>query len=150
MIFTKKIKEIAEKYYDENTLAHAIRVANNIYSSSIIKLYSPTNFEYQLLVDAALLHDILEDTEYKFNKDEWKDDLYGLQVFEIVSCLTKPTYEKYNSYIMRISDEVYDHKGSGKYIYMVKVADMLDHLNQKETLTNKLKEKYLSALPYFM
>lgn len=150
MRFTKRFNDIAEKYYDQDTLNHAVRVARNVYESSVIKLYNPTNFEYQLLVDAALLHDILEDTQYGFDEDEWKDDPYGLQVFEIVNCLTKPRYEKYDSYIRKVSNEVYDYKGNGKYAYMVKIADMMDHLKQKETLTDKLKEKYLVALPYLL
>ncbi|MDF2885564.1 MAG: hypothetical protein K0R54_6138, partial [Clostridiaceae bacterium] len=29
-------------------------------------------------------------------------------------------------------------------------ADMKDHLAQTETLTDKLKEKYLKALPYLL
>ena len=34
--------------------------------------------------------------------------------------------------------------------YWVKLADMKDHLAQTETLTDKLKEKYLAALPYLL
>lgn len=31
-------------------------------------------------------------------------------------------------------------------VYWVKIADMKDHLSQKETLTERLKEKYLEGL----
>lgn len=143
-----KFVEIAEKYYDKETLEHAYRVAENIRDSTVIKLYDPTQFEYNLLYDAALLHDILEDTDYIFNVDDWVDDPYGLQVFSIVLNVTKPKHEKYNIYISKIANDVW--KDFDKYAYMVKIADMMDHLKQKETLTDNLKEKYLGALPYLL
>lgn len=34
--------------------------------------------------------------------------------------------------------------------YWVKLADMKDHLAQTDTLTDKLKDKYLTALPYLL
>ena len=35
-------------------------------------------------------------------------------------------------------------------VYWVKIADMKDHLAQTDTLTDKLKEKYIEALPYLL
>ena len=38
----------------------------------------------------------------------------------------------------------------GKCAWFVKLADMKDHLSQVETLTPRLKEKYLSGLRYLL
>ena len=38
----------------------------------------------------------------------------------------------------------------GKCAWWVKIADMKDHLAQRDTLTEKLRDKYLEALPHLL
>ena len=58
--------------------------------------------------------------------------------------LTKCDTMPYHDYILDIvasNDDV---------AYLVKKADMKDHLTQVDTLSDKLKEKYLSEVHYFI
>ena len=52
----------------------------------------------------------------------------------------------YIKYIKKIRD----YSDTKPEAYWVKMADMKDHLSQTDTLTDKLKEKYLTALPYLL
>ena len=45
---------------------------------------------------------------------------------------------------------IINHAKDYPEVYWVKIADMRDHLEQTDTLTDKLKEKYLAALPYLL
>lgn len=54
----------------------------------------------------------------------------------------------YDEYCKRIKDSV--NTPAGKLAWFVKIADMKDHLNKTDTLTDKLKEKYLSGLRYLL
>lgn len=55
----------------------------------------------------------------------------------------------YDDYCKKIREAAGESKW-GFYAYRVKIADMKDHLSQTETLTEKLKAKYLSALRYLL
>ena len=63
--------------------------------------------------------------------------------------LTKPADMNYDDYCKRIRSAAGD-KVFGYLAYRVKIADMKDHLMQTETLTDKLKTKYLSGLRYLL
>ncbi len=88
----------------------------------------------------AIMHDLLEDTEYM--SDAITDPYFK----ECLELITKPDDMGYIDYIKNIKDCYETHPE----MYYVKLADMKDHLLQTETLTDKLKEKYLAALPYFL
>ncbi|GEA37476.1 hypothetical protein Ccl03g_31890 [Enterocloster clostridioformis] len=62
--------------------------------------------------------------------------------------LTKPINISYECYCNRLRDT----KNTSWKIcaYWVKLADIKDHLNLTDTLTDKLKEKYLSGLRYLL
>ena len=71
-------------------------------------------------------------------------DILGYDLFSSVLLLTKCDTISYHDYILDIvasDDDV---------AYLVKKADMKDHLTQVDTLSDKLKEKYLPEIHYFI
>lgn len=144
MFGTKRIHEIAEQYYDEKTMAHAERVAEYAVCSKLVKLFDITSsVELQLIYDIAILHDILEDTEFKVPEYDL-NDMYEVTLWRAVRALTiNKAVESYDDYCARLKMMNAEHY---KYAYIVKLADMKDHLSLKDTLTDRLKEKYLSGL----
>lgn len=86
---------------------------------------------------AALLHDILEDTEVT------QEDLfarYGARVTAIVLCLTRrpEVVETYQEYILRVAED-----GEAR---LIKMADIMDHLDHKKDIPATLVERYEKAL----
>lgn len=131
-----QVCEIAMKYYDKETYYHAYRVANYVYENNLI----PTEYR-SVCVQLAIMHDLLEDTEYD-GKDLPEDFKKALDI------LTKPKEMSYDDYCKNIKNtnrEIYK-----EWAYWVKLADIKDHLSLTDTLTNKLKEKYLSGLRYLL
>ena len=88
----------------------------------------------------AIMHDLLEDTEYQINS------ALGTYFNKCLKLITKSKEESYIDYIKSIRE----HAETYKLTYWVKLADMKDHLMETETLTDKLKEKYLAAMPYLL
>lgn len=67
----------------------------------------------------AVLHDVVEDTEFTF--DDLREEGFSEEVIEIVDCLTKKSGEKYEDYINRIlANEVAMH---------IKLADLNDNMD---------------------
>ena len=110
--------ELTERY-PPDIKAHSKRVA---------ELASQYGNDYEMV---ALLHDILEDTETTIDElpDEYKEDIITL---------THKDTETYFEYIERVS------KGSKRAI-TVKLLDLEDHLDNKDTLKPSLKKRYLKA-----
>lgn len=129
--------ELCRKHYKPETFNHCLRVA--YYAVNNICLESIDDKLSAYLV--GLCHDLLEDTDVSLNDILMStDDYTGLNKMAL-EALTKNKSETYIEYIRRL-------KASECHIaYIVKLADMKDHLIQKETLTDKLKEKYWEALP---
>lgn len=129
----------AKKYYDEETYQHAMRVAGYVAQMEIIPEENK-----DLCIAVAIVHDLIEDTEMSI------DDLPALNSYEshwfrkAVAILTKDRSTPYVDYCKKIKEE--SSSLEGKIAYYVKLADMKDHLSQKETLTDRLKEKYLLGL----
>jgi hypothetical protein len=140
MLSDKAMLELCRLYYNEETFEHAKRVAE--YAKNIYRLYpyitDGENFIYHL----ALAHDLYEDTD--ISQNTWFDNSFehNLQL------LTKKEDESYNDYIAEIRREA--TIPSYKPAYIVKLADMKDHLSQTETLTEELKNKYISAMKYLL
>lgn len=88
----------------------------------------------------AVVHHLLKDTEYQI------DDRIGLYFNSCLKLLTKAEGQDYIEYVKNIHDYTSLHR----LTYWVKPADIQDHLMQKETLTDKLKEKYIEAVPYLL
>lgn len=127
---------IAKQYYDESTYNHVLRVMQFIADNEMI----PMEYKEECIA-LAIMHDLCEDTIYE--GDELPNN------FRVaLALLTKPKYMNYIDYIQGIKDN--NDTSSGKCAWWVKLADMKDHLSQTETLTDRLKEKYLAALPILL
>ena len=140
--FTKAIS-IANKYLPPKKLAHSMRVVNyaledyNCYQYNILGQNAKEN-----IFIVALLHDVVEDTDCTF--DELEKEEFSRSCIYALKHLTKSEDEAYLDYIKRL-------KESGNALaILVKRADMKDHLSLEDTLTDKLKNKYLPALKYLL
>ena len=120
--------------YKDKTLAHAMRVAAYTASNPLL---SHEDKDYAIAL--AIGHDLLEDTKITAEDIESYDLQRGLVY------LTKTKDQTYKEYCISIK-EMADIDWIGKCVYIVKLADMKDHLSLTETLTDKLKAKYLEGL----
>lgn len=127
---------LAFKFYDEENMKHAMRVALHVAENALI----PREYLFEC-ISLALMHDLLEDTEFVSN------DLPE-NFTKALNLLTKPKYMPYNEYCKKIHDAT--NTNWGMCAYWVKLADMSDHLSQTDTLTDRLKQKYLSGLRYLL
>ena len=127
--------KMARKYYDKETFAHSMRVAAYVTENNLIP-----DEQMDDCIALAIMHDLLEDTEYHISD---KMDQY---LSDCLRLITKPKEQDYIEYIKNIRE----HADMYQLTYWVKLADMKDHLIQTETLTDKLKEKYLKAIPYLL
>lgn len=126
----------AKKYYDSETYEHAIRVASYVADNKSIP-----NEDMDTCISLAIMHDLLEDTEYSINDSGLPKDF-----IDCLCILTKSKDEEYINYIIKIKNSYINFPE----VYWVKVADMKDHLNETKTLTDSLKKKYLEALAYLL
>lgn len=135
-----KIIELCANNYEPKTFKHCLRVANYVADSVCLT----SNTQQDIAFVFAMCHDLLEDTSVSV-KDISKITGYNEDfINNILGALTKKKSETYIDYIKRLKTN------NSIYPYIIKLADMKDHLNQKETLTDKLKEKYWEALPYLL
>lgn len=126
----------ARYYYDTKTYEHALRVMEYVSEMWII----PNDAERDYCMSLALMHDLVEDTN--FNLADIPPEEHTFK--RALELLTKPKDMSYVDYCKKLKDS--SSSACGRYAYWVKLADMKDHLNQKETLTDKLKEKYLEGM----
>lgn len=126
---------MAKRYYEPDTFDHALRVAAYVADNDTI----PKN-KMDLSISLGIMHDLIEDTPYPEFNNIPAELSYGLKI------ITKRKDESYIDYIKNIVA----NKKECPEAYWVKLADMKDHLSQTETLTDKLKEKYLAAMPYLL
>ena len=126
---------MAKRYYETETYEHALRVAANVADNNIIP-----DSKMDLCISLAIMHDLIEDTNY----GEFNDVPLALK--HGMKNITKRRDEDYISYIKNIVN----NKDTCPEAWWVKLADMKDHLAQTETLTEKLRDKYLTALPYLL
>ena len=143
------------QHYDEATLKHAYRVKNHMINSPLFDHLSSD--EQYLACIVALFHDII-----KTNFDDMsirssvtrlicpETNKYTALANNALHRLTQHPEEDYIHYIKRLRE---CDKSMGFYnsiAYIIKLADIKDHLMQKDTLTDKLKRKYWNALPYLL
>lgn len=127
---------VSKEYYNDKTYAHALRVMQYVAENEMI----PKEYRNDCLC-LALMHDLLEDTDFKA--------VYLPENFtKALKLLTKPKDMDYIEYIKDIRNT--GHTNWRMCAYYVKLADMKDHFMQTETLTDKLKEKYLNAIGYLL
>ena len=135
-----KVTELCSSNYDQKTFNHCLRVANYVVNN--VCLENDESKEIAFVI--ALCHDLLEDTDVSI-KDIVKATGYSESFLSnVLGALTKTKDESYINYIKRLKTN------KSIYPYVVKLADMKDHLSQSETLTDKLREKYWEALPYLL
>lgn len=123
---------VAAKFYDEKTFQHCMRVAKYVSENSSI----PQDYIDEC-VCLGILHDLYEDTECKRIP-------CGDNFEKALQLLTKPKDMNYIDYCKRLRPTSGTHYEN--CAYWVKLADMKDHLCLKETLTDRLKEKYLAGM----
>ncbi len=127
----------AKQYYNPDTYKHALRVASFVADNIFIPDSKMDN-----CIALAIMHDLEEDTNWDKNKcyelDEYLKESIGL--------ITRKKNVSYIEYIKNIKENMVLYPE----VYWVKIADMKDHLAQTDTLTDKLKEKYIEALPYLL
>ena len=152
-----KIENFCKQNYDPETYEHVHRVASYAVDNPVVFQLS---FElHDMIYTAALLHDIIEDNPCDDIREHAERLLWSVGktyapvvAKRILYRLTKTPQENYVDYIKRLHANEDSH--AVKYdlliAYIVKLADMKDHLMQKDTLTDKLKEKYWEALPYLL
>lgn len=128
--------KVAREYYDDTTYQHVMRVVAYTANDNLI----PDDKKDNCIV-LAIMHDLLEDTE--FDLSTFSINYYLEDCLKILTKDSKSTYEEYIKNIK----ERYTNRPEA---YWVKLADIKDHLCQTETLTDKLKEKYLFAIPYLL
>ena len=138
----QKMLEILLRHYTIENYLHANRVSNNILNNLVIP---------KTLVDdcyqVAWFHDIIEDS---VNQNFLEEDLKQLpaHIVEAVKILSKPNEMSYAEYCKQINLATSTY--AGKLAYYVKLADIKDHLSLTDTLTDRLKEKYLNGLRYLL
>ena len=128
--------KVAREYYDINTYYHAIRVAAYVANDNIIP-----NDKREKCVILAIMHDLQEDTRFKYSNDSSLP--YDSYTDICLGLLTRKEDDSYENYLQEIKNNFNSYPEA----YWVKMADMKDHLSETGTLTDKLKGKYLKALP---
>ncbi len=134
----QEVINICKKYYNEKQFAHAERVAN--YISEMEYIINDDEL-FKLCRQLAFAHDLIEDTDCSYS--EFEEDLDLKIGLAYITCSAPNFYE---DYIHAIKNIAIRGDFVGRAVWFVKLADMADHLNLKDTLTDKLKVKYLNAL----
>lgn len=133
---------VARKFYDETTYYHAMRVAGYVVNDNLI----PED-RMEACVALAIMHDLIEDTNFNYENDfKNKFDYYSSFFEECLNLITKDKEKTYEEYLQNIKDNY----NSYPEVYWVKLSDMKDHLEQKITLTDRMKKKYYDALPILL
>lgn len=127
---------IAKQYYDSETYDHAIRVATYVANNDMV-----SNEDMDNCIALAIMHDLLEDTVYTTHDSGLSKDFC-----DCLDLLTKTENVNYIEYIKKIKKYYIDYPE----VYWVKLADIKDHFEQRNTLTDNLKEKYIEALSYLL
>ena len=131
-----KIFNLSVKYYSKKKINHAIRVAE--YAAIRAEENRLDSIRAYMI---GLAHDSLEDTECP------KEELIaaiGETNYNSVVLLTKSNDQKYEDYIRKIVES------KDNYAFIVKQADMKDHMTLSNNLTEKLLNKYVPVLHYFL
>ena len=140
---TLAILDLCEKYYNQKTFKHCRRVAQYIIDNPVVQSRDLSYKEQAFII--AMCHDLLEDTECSIEEIATASELSHTFLERTLIPLTKNPEEDYISYIKRLK-----LPQTSELSYLVKLADMKDHLSQTDTLSEKLKAKYWEALPILL
>ena len=128
---------LCSRYYKPATFHHCLRVAKYVVNNVCLR----NDDEKETAYIVALCHDLLEDTTVKLEEIQMATGYSHGFLSNVIDALTQKEDEPYIDYIKRLK------QNHSPYPYIIKLADMKDHLMQKDTLTEQLKEKYWVALP---
>ena len=131
-----KIFNLSTKYYSKKKIRHAIRVAE--YAAIRAEENRLDSIRAYMI---GLAHDLLEDTECP---EEELVAAIGETNYNSVVLLTKSNDQEYEDYIRKIVES------KDSYAFIVKQADMKDHMTLSNNLTEKLLNKYVPVLHYFL
>lgn len=131
-----KIFNLSVKYYSKKKIGHATRVAEYA-AIKAEEIHLDSTRAYKI----GLAHDLLENT--KCPKEELIAAI-GETNYNSVVLLTKSNDQEYEDYIRKIVES------KDSYAFIVKQADMKDHMTLSNNLTEKLLNKYGSVLHYFL
>lgn len=129
----------AKQYCDKKIYNHSLRVIEHIAEMDII----PNNAMKDDCICLILMYNLIGNTELtEFDAfSEYEEPC----LIEALSLMEKPkSISLYNNYYSRIKKNMNTY--SGKLAYFVTLADIKEHLCQKETLTDELKNRYLEGL----
>lgn len=131
---------LCARYYEPDTFQHCLRVAKHAVLNPAIN----GDDERASVYEMALCHDLIEDTDCTY--EEVAEALICSidYVENVLGLLTRKSRESYEEYICRL------RSSKNKYAYIIKLCDIKDHLEQKETLTDSLKKRYLNILPVLL
>ena len=129
----------AATYLPKDKYEHSLRVMLYVMCNDHIPEYVHDD-----CIVVAIAHDLIEDGKISVSDLPKMSD----NTFDALEIITKSEDQSYVDYIKDIKASSLSIPG--QIAYWVKIADMKDHLMQKATLTEKLKEKYLEALPYLL
>ena len=131
-----KIFNLSTKYYSKKKIRHAIRVAEYA-TIRAEEIHLNSIRAYKI----GLAHDLLEDTKCP---EEELIAAIGETNYNSVVLLTKSNNQEYEDYIRKIVES------KDSYAFIVKQADMKDHMTLSNNLTEKLLNKYVPVLHYFL
>lgn len=131
-----KIFSLSVKYYSKKKINHATRVAEYA-AIKAEEIHLNSTRAYMI----GLAHDLLEDTECP---EEELVAAIGETNYNSVILLTKSNEQEYEDYIRKIIES------KDNYAFIVKQADIKDHMTLSNTLTEKLLNKYAPVLHYFL
>ena len=132
-----KLMPLCLEYYPKKKMAHALRVADYAYEAAK-ETSSISPYDAYIV---GLAHDLIEDTDCPQDKLQ---EILGTDLFSVIVILTKDDKCSYDQYIHSVLSS------GDKLAILVKRADMKDHFMQTETLTEKLRDKYLPVVGLFL
>jgi len=109
---------------------------SNVCMEAIRSLFEEKNNDPDLMIQCALLHDTIEDTDTSYN-DIVKT--FGIKVADGVMALTKNKKMKKED---QIQDSLNRIKTQSKEIWMIKLADRITNLQKPPSSWSKEKIKY--------
>ena len=145
-IRARRLHEGQKDKYGNPYFEHLERVAKRVREMEYDFIDDTSDIE--LYIAAAYLHDVVEDTDAEI------DDLYsfGPEVSTGVHLLTRPKGIKYADYIDQIVsppkyEDIYPQTDvGGKIARVVKLADILDHLQGPTPCPPELIKRYEKSL----
>ena len=131
---------ICKKFYSVEDFSHCLNVSGCVLDICYLNNISTDDY---FIKSVALGHDLLEDTDFRESED-WNKLSKEMQACLVL--ISKGQNDSYANYIQRVC-KLHGNKDSlSECVYIVKLADLIDHLMRYKTLTDSLKKRYIKAL----